>query len=414
MKCGLLGRKLGHSYSPQIHAHLGTYSYDLFEREPEEVEDFLKNGDFTAINVTIPYKKTVMPYCRLTERARYMGSVNTIIRQPDGSFLGHNTDYFGFSSMVKKSGLDVSGKKCLVLGSGGASVTAVAVLKEMGAKVVVISRSGENNYDNLRLHRDAAVICNCTPVGMYPNNGISPLNLDLFPQLEGVLDMIYNPARTQLLLDAEQRGLVAENGLWMLVAQAKEAAEWFTGRPIADTAIEDIHRKLQFQMENIILIGMPGCGKSTAGKILAHRLGRDFIDADAAIVETAGRAIPEIFADSGEEGFRLIETQVLEKLGKQSGLVIATGGGCVTQERNYPLVHQNGTCVWITRDLSQLPVDGRPLSQGGRLEQMYQFRKPLYQRFADMTVCNNQSPEDCANAILEQLTHGGKHEDLSD
>ena len=414
MKCGLLGRKLGHSYSPQIHAHLGTYSYDLFEKEPDEVEDFLRNGDFAAINVTIPYKKTVMPYCRLTERAKYMGSVNTIIRQPDGTLLGHNTDYFGFSSMVKRSGLDVVGKKCLVLGSGGASVTAVAVLKEMGANVIVISRSGENNYDNLHLHQDTAVICNCTPVGMYPNNGISPLDLGQFPHLEGVLDMIYNPARTQLLLDAERRGLIAENGLWMLVAQAKEAAEWFTGSPIADTVIKDIHQKLRFQMENIILIGMPGCGKSTVGKILAERLGRCFVDADAEIVETAGMTISEIFTSSGEADFRLIETQVLKKLGKQSGLVIATGGGCVTQERNYPLLHQNGICVWLTRVLDLLPVDGRPLSQNGKLEQMYQVRKPLYKCFADVTVCNSQTPEDCANAILEQLTYGGKYENLSD
>ena len=407
MKCGLLGRKLGHSYSPQIHAHFGTYSYDLFEKEPEEVEYFLRNGDFTAINVTIPYKKTVMPYCSLTDRARYMGSVNTIVRQSDGSLLGHNTDYFGFSSMVKRSGLEIAGKKCLVLGSGGASVTAVAVLKEMGARVVVISRSGENNYGNLHLHRDAAVICNCTPVGMYPNNGVSPLDLDLFPHLEGVLDMIYNPSRTQLLLDAEQRGLVAENGLWMLVAQAKEAAEWFTNSTIHDSVIADIHRKLKLQMENIILIGMPGCGKSTVGKILADRLARRFIDADAAIVEAAEITIPEIFAQSGEEGFRQIETQVLFDLGKQSGLVITTGGGCVTQDRNYPLLHQNGTCVWLTRDLGQLPTDGRPLSQKGRLEEMYQVRKPLYERFADMTVSNDGTPENCAAAILEQITHGG-------
>ena len=235
MKCGLLGRKLGHSYSPQIHAQLGSYSYDLFEKEPEEVADFLQNGNFTAINVTIPYKKTVMPYCgSLTPRAIAMGSVNTIVRRPDGSLLGHNTDYFGFSSMVRRSGLEPSGKKVLVLGSGGASVTAVAVLKEMGANVVVISRSGEDNYENLHRHADAAILCNCTPVGMYPNNGVSPVDLTRFPRLEGVLDMIYNPARTALLLQAERLGLVAENGLWMLVAQAKEAAEWFTGSSLAD------------------------------------------------------------------------------------------------------------------------------------------------------------------------------------
>ena len=269
MKCGLLGRKLGHSYSPQIHAYLGSYRYDLFEREPEAVEDFLKNEDFSAINVTIPYKKTVMPYCRLTPVAEYMGSVNTIVRQKDGTLLGHNTDYFGFTSMVHRSGLDPKGKKCLVLGSGGASVTAVAVLREMGANVIVISRSGEDNYDNLDRHKDAAMICNCTPVGMYPNNGIRPVNLALFPQLEGVLDMIYNPTRTQLLMDAAERGLVHINGLWMLVAQAKEAAEWFLGQKLPVSLIESVYRKIQLQMENIILVVMPGCGKSTIGKSLA-------------------------------------------------------------------------------------------------------------------------------------------------
>ena len=244
MKCGLLGRKLGHSYSPQIHACLGNYRYDLFEREPEEVADFLRNGDFSAINVTIPYKKMVIPYCRLTPVAESMGSVNTVIRQKDGSLLGHNTDYFGFFSMVQQSGLNPHGKKCLVLGSGGASVTAVAVLKEMGANVIVISRSGEDNYENLDRHKDAAIICNCTPVGMYPNNGVSPVDLSLFPQLEGVLDVIYNPSRTRLLMDAENRGLISMNGLWMLVAQAKEAAEWFLDQKLPDSLIASIYRKM--------------------------------------------------------------------------------------------------------------------------------------------------------------------------
>ena len=400
MKTGLLGRKLGHSYSPQIHAYLGEYSYDLFEREPEEVESFLKEGDFTAINVTIPYKKTVMPYCTLTEKAKYMGSVNTIVRQPDGSLLGHNTDYFGFTSMVYKSGLDVRGKKCLVLGSGGASVTAVAVLKEMGAHVVVISRSGEDNYENLHRHSDASVICNCTPVGMYPHNGVSPVNLDLFPKLEGVLDMIYNPARTQLLMEAENRGLVAENGLWMLVAQAKEAAEWFLNVKLPDSLIQFVYDKMRRQMENLILIGMPGCGKSTVGKLLAEKLGKTFVDADAELVKTYGTDIPTIFAKEGEAGFREKETSILAELGKKAGLVIATGGGCVTQDRNYPLLHQNGTLFWLLRDLRQLPADGRPLSQVTKMEDMYRIRKPLYGRFADHTIDNNGAAEQTAAQIL--------------
>lgn len=402
MKTGLLGRKLGHSYSPQIHAYLGDYSYDLFEREPEVVEKFLKEGDFSAINVTIPYKKTVMPYCRLTETARYMGSVNTIVRQPDGSLMGHNTDYFGFTSMVQKSGLIVKGKKCLVLGSGGASVTAVAVLKEMGAKVVVISRSGNDNYKNLDRHADASVICNCTPVGMYPNNGESPIDLDLFPKLEGVLDMIYNPARTKLLMDAAERGLVAENGLWMLVAQAKEAAEWFCSEKLPEKLIQEVYDKMRRRMENIILIGMPGCGKSTVGRLLAEKLGKTFVDSDEELVKTFGMEIPAIFAAEGEAGFREKETAVLESLGKRAGLVIATGGGCVTQSRNYPLLHQNGTVFWLKRDLSKLPNEGRPLSQKTNMEDMYRIRKALYQQFSDRVVDNNSPPESAVMEIIKQ------------
>ena len=400
MKTGLLGRKLGHSYSPQIHAYLGDYSYELFEREPEDVENFLKTGDFSAINVTIPYKKTVMPYCHLTETAKYMGSVNTIVRQPDGTLLGHNTDYFGFTSMVRKSGLEVQGKKCLVLGSGGASVTAVAVLKEMGARVIVISRNGEDNYENLRRHADAAVICNCTPVGMYPHNGVSPVDLDLFPNLEGVLDMIYNPARTKLLMDAADRGLIAENGLWMLVAQAKEAAEWFLNEKLPDSLIQHVYNKMRQQMENIILIGMPGCGKSTIGRLLADQLGKPFLDADAELVKFYGTDIPAIFAAEGEAGFRAKETAILEMLGKRAGLVLATGGGCVTRPENYPLLHQNGTIFRLTRDLDKLPSEGRPLSQLTKMEDMYRVRKPLYEAFADHAVANDG---DVTAAVAEIL-----------
>lgn len=389
MECGLLGRKLGHSYSPQIHAYLGDYRYTLFEKEPEEVEDFLKNGDFSAINVTIPYKKTVMPYCTLTPTAKYMGSVNTIIRQPDGTLLGHNTDYFGFKSMLARNHFDPRGKKCLVLGSGGASVTAVAVLKELGGQVVVISRSGENHYGNLHLHADAAIICNTTPVGMYPNTGVSPVDLTLFPKVEAVVDMIYNPARTELLIQAERLGIPHCCGLWMLVAQAKESAEYFLGKALPDSLLESVYHKMRLQMENLILVGMPGCGKTTIGQQLAKTLGKTFVDADVLLEETFGTTIAEIFSTEGEAGFREKETQILSRLGKQSGLVIATGGGCVTRERNYPLLHQNGTIFWLQRELQKLPKDGRPLSQRGDLSAMYAARKPLYEAFSDRIVSND-------------------------
>jgi shikimate dehydrogenase len=402
MICGLLGRKLGHSYSPQIHEMLGSYSYALFEKEPEELEAFLKNGDFSGINVTVPYKKAVLPYLdELTPIAQKLGAVNTVVRR-NGKLIGHNTDYFGFKRMLLDSGLDVAGKKVLVLGSGGASSTAVSVLEELGAKATVISRSGENNYANLHRHSDAALIVNTTPVGMYPHTGNSPVDLDLFPHLEGVLDVIYNPARTQLLLDAEKRNLVTRNGLLMLVAQAKEAAEWFTGTSLPDSLIPQIHRKLSAQMQNIVLIGMPGCGKTTVGKKLAEATGRVFADADEEIVRLAGKSIPDIFAQDGEEAFRAFETTVLEELGKQSGLVIATGGGCVTKERNYPLLHQNGRIFWLQRDLDLLPTEGRPLSASRNLQKMYDLRKPLYKAFSDHAV-NNEDIEATVADILSIL-----------
>lgn len=408
MQCGLLGGKLSHSYSPQIHSHLGDYPYTLFEVEPEHLDGFFRENTFDGINVTIPHKKAVLPYCHsLSARAQKLGAVNTIVRKNDGTLVGHNTDYFGFSSMLKRSGLSVSGKKVLVLGSGGASATVVAVLNEAGAQTVVISRSGNDNYSNLHKHSDAAVIVNTTPVGTFPNVAESPLTLEEFPHLEGVLDVIYNPARTKLLLEAEERGIITQNGLWMLVAQAKESAEWFIGKAIDDSVIEMIHEKLRQQMQNIILVGMPGSGKSTVGQLLAEKLEKTFVDADAEIVHASKMSIPEIFKASGEPGFREIEMRVLQELGKRSGLVIATGGGCVTQEENYPSLHRNGTIIWLKRDIGKLPTEGRPLSQISSLEQMYHDRKEKYAGFADLAVDNNGVIEETVNTII----HGLKLED---
>ena len=402
MKCGLLGRKLGHSYSPQIHEHLGDYPYALYEKEPEELDSFLRSGDFTGLNVTIPYKKDILPYCsELSACAEKLGAVNTLIRRPDGCLVGHNTDYFGFRYMLEDAGLQVSGKKVLVLGSGGATATVVTVLNELGANVIVISRSGENNYQNIHIHSDCAVIVNATPVGMYPHNGQSPVDLQNFPKLEGVLDLIYNPARTKLLLDAERRGCITRNGLWMLVAQAKESAEWFTGSKLDDALIPKIYRILQKSTENWILIGMPGCGKSAAGTHLSQLTGRPFVDADSVFAEKAGMSIPEFFQKFDENAFRKLETEVLQELGKRSGLIIATGGGCVTRQENYEPLHQNGRILWLSRDLSKLSTEGRPLSQANRLVDMYQIRKPLYAAFADYIVDNNGTVEETCRAILE-------------
>ena len=404
MKCGLLGEKLGHSYSPQIHNALGSYSYELLEKQPEELEAFLKHGDFDGLNVTIPYKKAVIPHlAELSPVAARLGAVNTVVRREDGSLIGHNTDYFGFKTMVEASGLQVAGKKVLVLGSGGASNTAVAVMQELGSEVIIISRSGENNYSNLERHRDAAVIVNSTPVGMYPNVEDSPVSLEHFPGLEGVLDLIFNPARTRLLQEAESRGLVAMNGLLMLVAQAKESAEWFTGSAIEDKKILLIHHSLQNQMQNIVLIGMPGCGKTSVAAELARLTGKEVVDADAEIVKAAGMSIPQIFAQGGEKAFRTVETTVLEQLGKRSGIILSTGGGCVTKQENYPLLHQNGRIYWLKRDIATLPTDGRPISQTTDLNKLFEIRSPLYEAFADEIIENNGTLEAAAGKILEKL-----------
>ena len=405
LKCGLLGQKLGHSYSPAIHGMLADYDYQLFEREPEQLEDFLKNGPWDGINVTIPYKKAVLPYCaELSDTARRIGSVNTIVRRPDGSLYGDNTDAYGFESLVKKSGIQVQGKKALVLGSGGASVTVVAVLKMLGAaSVTVISRGGEDNYDNLDKHADARIIANTTPVGMYPNNGQAAVDLAQFPQCEGVLDVVYNPARTALLLQAEKLGIPCAGGLYMLVAQAKRSSELFTGSSIPDSEIGRIEKVLSGQMKNIVLVGMPSSGKSTLAAALGEKLGRPVYEADALIEQEAGMDIPAIFARYGEGHFRALETEILSRLGKLSGAVISTGGGCVTREENYDLLHQNGTIVWLQRGTEKLDKTGRPLSLKNDLNEMYQKREPMYRRFADAAVDNNGSVKATLEQILEVL-----------
>jgi len=405
LKCGLLGEKLGHSYSPQIHSMLADYEYKLFEKSPEELEDFLKSGEFDGLNVTIPYKKSVMPYCaELSPTAAQIGSVNTIVRRSDGSLYGDNTDAFGFENLIVHNGIEVKSKKALVLGTGGASVTAQAVLKNLGAsEVVVISRKGEDNYENIAKHADAEIIANTTPVGMYPNNGKAAVDLTQFPKLSGVLDVVYNPARTALLLQAEKLCIPCAGGLYMLVSQAKRSCELFTGKSIPDSEIDRIERVLSHQMQNIVIIGMPGSGKTAVSTMLAERLGRKIFDTDTIVSEKAGVTIPEIFAAQGEAGFRKLETEATAEVGKLSGNIISTGGGVVTVADNYELLHQNGVIVWIERDTNKLARDGRPISLSSDLNELYAARLPLYERFADIKADNNGDINDTVNAIMEMI-----------
>lgn len=405
MRCGLLGKMLGHSYSPAIHKELGDYEYRLYEVQPEALGAFLTGGDWDALNVTIPYKKDVIGYCTvLSSTARRIGSVNTLIRRKDGSIYGDNTDADGFLYMVRRSGADVRGKKALVFGSGGASATACDVLQTLGARsVTVISRTGSDNYENLCRHEDAQILVNTTPVGMYPENGAAAVDLARFPTCEGVLDVVYNPARTALLLQAEALGIAHAGGLSMLVAQAKRASELFTGRNIAGSEIARIERLLSRQMQNIVLVGMPGCGKTAVGEALSARLGRPLFDSDALVREKCGMSIPELFQTQGEQAFRDLETQALRELGKRSGAIIATGGGSVLREENYGLLHQNGVIIWLRRDLDKLPIAGRPLSQRTPVEELYRAREARYRRFADVQMENNGDICQTVQHILEVL-----------
>lgn len=398
---GLLGRKLGHSWSPPIHTALGCEGYCLMEREPEELEALLSRSDLGGINVTIPYKRDVMPFCDvIDETAKAIGSVNTLVRRPDGKLYAWNTDAAGFRWMVERAGIRLDGKKVVILGSGGASLTAQAVSRAMGARdVIVVSRSGENNYGNLFRHADAEILVNTTPVGMYPAVGVSPVDLKDFPHCEGVLDVIYNPRRTALLLQAEELGLPCSDGLPMLVAQAKAAEEYFFEKTIPDSENERILAMLRQEMTNIVLIGMPGCGKSTLGQILAELTGREAIDLDQRIVEKAGCPIPQIFAEQGEAAFRVLEQGVTAEVGKLSGKIILTGGGVVKDRRNYAPLHQNGRIYHLVRDLNILPTDGRPISQSTDLAVLWAEREPLYTAFRDAVIDNNGPAAKTAAAI---------------
>ena len=406
MKYGLIGKKLGHSYSKSIHGLLGNSEYELKEIPPEEVDGFLDNAKFKGINVTIPYKEKVMPYVIPDEVSKKIGCVNTVVNK-NGKLYGYNTDYYGFSCTVKRSGINFSGKKVIILGSGGTSKTAASVAGDQGAeKIIIISRGGENNYDNVSDHSDADIIINTTPVGMYPNNGVSPINdLGIFRDSLTVIDIIYNPLRTELLLQAEDRGMITANGLSMLVAQAKKAAELFTRASIPDEQVEQTTSKIARLTRNIILIGMPGCGKSSVGAALAEKTGREFADTDDWVVKAAGKSIPDIFAADGEEAFRKLESDALKTLCKRGGLVIATGGGIVKRRENRNALKQNGTVIFLDRDIAELPASGRPLSEKEGAAALAAARLPLYAQWSDHTV-PVRGVEQTAADIFRRFTEG--------
>lgn len=402
---GLCGRSLKHSYSKIIHEFLGNKEYKLYSLEKDEFYELMESKSFKAVNVTIPYKKDAYDLCDvLSEEAKSIGSVNTVVNK-NGKLYGYNTDYFGFVYMLKRCGIDIKNKKVIILGSGGTSLTARAVCRGEGAKeYIVVSRKGEVNYDNISLHYDADVIINTTPVGMYPDNGRCPVDISNFKNLSGVVDVIYNPIKTELVLHAKERGIPYTTGLPMLVAQAAAAHEYFFDTKLDESVVEDVYYKCLLKTLNIIFVGMPGCGKTSIGKELAKRLGRNFLDTDI-FVEQCGMSIPDIFEKYGEEYFRDKETQAIEMLSALSEKVVATGGGAVKRENNIKLMKQNGIVVYLKRELDKLSTDGRPLSAGGkeRITQLYEQRHGLYENAADITVETYEDVAECSQRLEEMI-----------
>lgn len=413
MDYGLIGAKLGHSYSPEIHARLGDYDYRLCERTEREFIDLMASRAFRGLNVTIPYKVVAYEHCdRLSDVAREVGCVNTLTVMPDGALYGHNTDIGGFMAMARRAGVEIAGRKCAILGSGGASMTAQAACRRFGAReYIVVSRRGPVDYEALyRDHADTQVLINTTPVGMYPNNGTAPADISRLPNLTGVLDVIYNPDKTALILDAEARGIPCAGGLYMLVAQAREAAELFTGHAIDDARTDEIYGALRAEALNLILIGMPGSGKSSIGRELAARMGREFVDCDAEIVKKAKMTIPEIFARRGERAFRDLEAEVVSGVCREKSRVIATGGGAVLRAENVRAMRQNGAVILVERRLDDLPMDGRPLSSSQQaLIDMWRVREPMYRAAADACVDNNGPHEDAVQAAKEAYYEAAHH-----
>lgn len=410
MEYGCIAEHLPHSFSKIIHAKLASYRYDLVELTPDEVGPFLEQADFWGLNVTIPYKKTVIPYLYEVEpMAAAIGAVNTIVRR-DGKLYGYNTDFGGMTALIERMGWQLKGKKVLILGTGGTSRTALAVVNHLGAgEVLRVSRTGKDGavtYEEMRqAHSDAEYIINTTPCGMYPRNGEWPVEPADFPRLAGLLDVIYNPLNPLLVQKARAAGAVAEGGLYMLVAQAVLASQHFLNTVYPADLIEGVYREVLREKQNIVLIGMPSSGKTTVGKLLAQTLGRPFYDSDEELVRQAGMSVPDYFSTYGEAAFRELETRVLAGLSAKTGCIIATGGGAVLRTENVENLRQNGVIFFLDRGLAALtPTADRPLSDSAeKLAAMYRTRLPIYKAAADHHVKEPASPQVAVEEILKAM-----------
>ena len=406
MKFGLLGRTLGHSFSPRIHSALGNTNYELFEREPSQLQEFFADPELQGINITIPYKVNALEACDVVDpRAERIGCVNTMVRK-DGKWHGYNTDYDGFVFTLQHAGIDVAGKECIILGDGASSATVHVALEDLGAKNIVhLSRKTAPFYgDAPNYYETAQIIINCTPIGMYPHNPANLIDITQFSKLEGVVDLIYNPRRTILLLQAEMMEIPHCDGLPFLVAQGVEAANHFQGEHFGTKEIEQILRDMRREKENIILIGMPGVGKTTVGKALGEEMGRTCVDVDHELEKEIGD-ISTYITEQGEPAFREKEAEMIAKFGTQTGLIISTGGGCVTVPKNFAHLRQNGRIYQLTQPVENLSTSGRVLSSGGieRLRELEATRTPMYESFAQCIVEHNRNAPETVAAILKDF-----------